>query len=204
MIEDFQKRGGVICACPPCVQSRGYQQADLIEGVTTVGASAMHAQIKQGAATLSRARFFSPMLDYVVPLSLGVVQGLPPAIPDNHGRATRSACASRSPWLIACAAAAIPNKVVRPDLPGVAHVWPLLSGWWSEVRRPVPANRLACSRKTTLLATGPPSHQRLKPSSAHTRARLTSRLARPSSDPEPAPLQHRAWQPAPDRARPAA
>ena len=52
-IADFQKRGGVIWACPPCVQSRGYQQADLLDGVTIVGASAMHAEIKQGAATLS-------------------------------------------------------------------------------------------------------------------------------------------------------
>ena len=53
LIEDFQKRGGVIWACPPCVQSRGYQQADLLDGVTIVGASAMHAEIRQGAATLS-------------------------------------------------------------------------------------------------------------------------------------------------------
>jgi predicted peroxiredoxin len=53
MIEDFQKRGGTIWACPPCVKSRGYEQSDLIEGVTIVGASAMHAEIKQGAATLS-------------------------------------------------------------------------------------------------------------------------------------------------------
>jgi predicted peroxiredoxin len=52
-IEDFQKRGGVIWACPPCVQSRGYQQSDLFEGVAIVGSSAMHAEIKQGAATLS-------------------------------------------------------------------------------------------------------------------------------------------------------
>jgi predicted peroxiredoxin len=53
LIEDFQKRGGVIWACPPCVESRGYTQADLIDGVVIVGASAMHAEIKQGAATLS-------------------------------------------------------------------------------------------------------------------------------------------------------
>lgn len=53
LIEDFQKRGGVIWACPPCVQSRGYQQSDLLDGVTIVGASSMHAQIKEGAATLS-------------------------------------------------------------------------------------------------------------------------------------------------------
>jgi predicted peroxiredoxin len=53
LIDDFQKRGGVIWACPPCVKSRGYEQADLLDGVTIVGASAMHAEIKQGAATLS-------------------------------------------------------------------------------------------------------------------------------------------------------
>ena len=53
LIDDFQKRGGTLWACPPCVQSRGYQQADLLDGVTIVGASAMHAEIKQGAATLS-------------------------------------------------------------------------------------------------------------------------------------------------------
>ena len=53
LIEDFMKRGGVVWACPPCVQSRGYQQSDLIDGVVIVGSSAMHAEIKQGAATLS-------------------------------------------------------------------------------------------------------------------------------------------------------
>jgi predicted peroxiredoxin len=52
-VEDFQKHGGVIWACPPCVQSRGYQQSDLLEGVVIAGSSAMHAEIKQGAATLS-------------------------------------------------------------------------------------------------------------------------------------------------------
>lgn len=53
LIADFQKRGGVIWACPPCVKSRGYEQADLLDGIVIVGASAMHEQIKQGAATLS-------------------------------------------------------------------------------------------------------------------------------------------------------
>ena len=53
LIEDFQKRGGTIWACPPCVKSRGYEAADLLDGVVIVGASAMHAEIKQGAATLS-------------------------------------------------------------------------------------------------------------------------------------------------------
>jgi predicted peroxiredoxin len=53
MVADFQKRGGTIWACPPCVKSRGYQQADLIDGVVIAGSSVMHAEIKQGAATLS-------------------------------------------------------------------------------------------------------------------------------------------------------
>lgn len=53
LIEDFQRRGGVIWACPPCVKSRGYEQADLLDGVVIVGASAMFAEIKEGAATLS-------------------------------------------------------------------------------------------------------------------------------------------------------
>jgi predicted peroxiredoxin len=52
-IEDFQRRGGVIWACTPCIASRGYQASDLIEGVVITGASVMHAQIKEGAATLS-------------------------------------------------------------------------------------------------------------------------------------------------------
>lgn len=53
LIADFQKRGGTIWACPPCVQSRGYEQADLLDGVVITGASAMHEEIKKGAATLS-------------------------------------------------------------------------------------------------------------------------------------------------------
>jgi predicted peroxiredoxin len=53
LIADFQKRGGTIWACTPCVKTRGYEQADLLEGVVITGASVMHAEIKQGAATLS-------------------------------------------------------------------------------------------------------------------------------------------------------
>ena len=52
-IEDFMKRGGTIWACTPCVKSRGYEQADLIDGVIIAGSSVMHAEIKAGAATLS-------------------------------------------------------------------------------------------------------------------------------------------------------
>jgi predicted peroxiredoxin len=53
LIESFLQRGGTVWACTPCVVSRGYEQADLIDGVVITGASAMHAEIKSGAATLS-------------------------------------------------------------------------------------------------------------------------------------------------------
>jgi predicted peroxiredoxin len=52
-IEDFQRRGGVIWACTPCVQSRGYQQSDLLEGVVITGASVLHEKVKESAAVLS-------------------------------------------------------------------------------------------------------------------------------------------------------
>ena len=53
LVADFLKRGGVIWACPPCATARGYTQDDFIAGVTIQGASAMHALIQKGAATLS-------------------------------------------------------------------------------------------------------------------------------------------------------
>ena len=53
LIDDFLKRGGTLWACPPCVKARGYAQEDLIEGVTIVGASAMHERLALGAASLS-------------------------------------------------------------------------------------------------------------------------------------------------------
>jgi len=53
LIEGFVARGGKLLACPPCVKVRGYEQDDLIEGVTIVGSAALHALIKEGAATLS-------------------------------------------------------------------------------------------------------------------------------------------------------
>lgn len=53
LIADFQRRGGAIWACPPCVEARGYDAEDFIEGVRVVGASAVFEEIKQGAATLS-------------------------------------------------------------------------------------------------------------------------------------------------------
>ena len=53
LVADFLKRGGTIWACTPCVKARGYEQADLIDGVVIAGASGMHQLIAKGAATLS-------------------------------------------------------------------------------------------------------------------------------------------------------
>jgi predicted peroxiredoxin len=53
LIDDFLRRGGTIWACPPCVKARGYGEADFIEGVKVVGASAMHERLMTGAASLS-------------------------------------------------------------------------------------------------------------------------------------------------------
>ena len=53
LVRDFLQRGGRIYACTPCVKSRGYTQGDLIAGVEIAGASVMHSQILEGAATLS-------------------------------------------------------------------------------------------------------------------------------------------------------
>lgn len=52
LIRDFQRRGGKIWACTPCVKSRGYGDGDLLEGVEIVGASKMHELLKAGAASL--------------------------------------------------------------------------------------------------------------------------------------------------------
>lgn len=53
LIDEFMQRGGAVWACTPCVASRGYEQADLLDGVIVTGASLMHAEVKDGAATLS-------------------------------------------------------------------------------------------------------------------------------------------------------
>jgi predicted peroxiredoxin len=53
LVADFQRRGGVLWACTPCVKSRGYEKSDLIDGVVVAGASGMHELIQAGAATLS-------------------------------------------------------------------------------------------------------------------------------------------------------
>jgi predicted peroxiredoxin len=53
LVQDFLSRGGNLWACTPCVESRGYKQEDLIDGVEIAGASKMLELIKNGAATLS-------------------------------------------------------------------------------------------------------------------------------------------------------
>jgi predicted peroxiredoxin len=53
LIDDFMRRGGTVWACPPCVKARGYAQENFIDGVTIVGASAMHERLAAGAASLS-------------------------------------------------------------------------------------------------------------------------------------------------------
>ncbi len=53
LIGTFLERGGKIWVCPPCVATRGYEAADFIDGVEIQGASAVFAQVKEGAATLS-------------------------------------------------------------------------------------------------------------------------------------------------------
>ena len=53
MIESVTSRGGKILACPPCSKVRGYSEADFLDGVIITGSGAIHALIKEGAATLS-------------------------------------------------------------------------------------------------------------------------------------------------------
>lgn len=53
MMRDFVARGGALYACTPCVKARGYEQADLVEGVTIAGSSVIHERFKRGAASLS-------------------------------------------------------------------------------------------------------------------------------------------------------
>lgn len=53
LIDNFQNGGGRILVCPPCAKVRGYGEEDFIDGVQVVGSPALHAQILDGAATLS-------------------------------------------------------------------------------------------------------------------------------------------------------
>lgn len=53
LVRDFIGRGGALYACTPCVKARGYEQTDLIDGVTIAGSSVIHERFKRGAASLS-------------------------------------------------------------------------------------------------------------------------------------------------------
>jgi predicted peroxiredoxin len=53
MMQTVMEHGGRILVCPPCAGVRGYEQDDLIEGITLAGSASMHALIKEGAAALS-------------------------------------------------------------------------------------------------------------------------------------------------------
>ena len=52
LVADIIKRGGTVWACPPCTKTRGYEQADLVDGVIIAGAAGMHKLIAEGGATL--------------------------------------------------------------------------------------------------------------------------------------------------------
>ena len=52
MIQKVRDAGCTIMVCPPCADVRGYTQDDLLDGVVITGSPAMHALIKDGAATL--------------------------------------------------------------------------------------------------------------------------------------------------------
>ena len=53
MIQTVIDDGGKILVCPPCAAVRGYEQDDLIDGVTLAGSVAMLDVVQQGASTLT-------------------------------------------------------------------------------------------------------------------------------------------------------
>ena len=53
MIGTVIDSGGNIFVCPPCAGVRGYEQDDLIDGVTLAGSAAMLALAKEGATVVS-------------------------------------------------------------------------------------------------------------------------------------------------------
>jgi len=53
MIQTVVDNGGKILACPPCAAVRGYEQDDLVDGVTLAGSVAMLDVAQQGATTLA-------------------------------------------------------------------------------------------------------------------------------------------------------
>ena len=53
MMRNVMDNGGTIMVCPPCAKVRGYEQQDLIDGVTLAGSVAMLGVVSEGAATLT-------------------------------------------------------------------------------------------------------------------------------------------------------
>ena len=53
MMRNVLDNGGTIMVCPPCAKVRGYEQQDLIEGVTLAGSVAMLGVVSDGASTLT-------------------------------------------------------------------------------------------------------------------------------------------------------
>jgi len=53
LMNNVMSGGGRILVCPPCSKVRGYEENDLVPGVTLAGAAAMLEVVKQGASTLS-------------------------------------------------------------------------------------------------------------------------------------------------------
>ena len=52
LVGNFMSKGGSVFVCPPCAKVRAYEGEDLLDGVVVTGSGAMHALIKDGAATL--------------------------------------------------------------------------------------------------------------------------------------------------------
>lgn len=53
LVGNLMSGGGRVLVCPPCAKVRGYEEIDFVDGVQVVGSPALHAQIVDGAATLS-------------------------------------------------------------------------------------------------------------------------------------------------------
>ena len=53
MVDTVVDSGGKILVCPPCASVRGYDQDDLMEGVTLAGSVAMLDVVQQGAEAIT-------------------------------------------------------------------------------------------------------------------------------------------------------
>ena len=53
MVDTVIDSGGKILVCPPCAGVRGYEQDDLMDGVTLAGSVAMLDVVQQGAEAIT-------------------------------------------------------------------------------------------------------------------------------------------------------